>query len=135
MIDGQCMKLFCEDKTWSEADAHCKAHNGKLARILNDIRNDWISNSVYPNIVWFGANDFEEEGVWMDSAGYPVVYTNWAGGQPDGSADCLITNWGGKGLWDDYVCESGRFCHVCEDGNSAGTILTGDLKIGNNFLL
>jgi len=132
MVDGQCMKLFCHNKTWDEADAHCKAKGGRLGRILNNIRNDWILNSVYPKSVWFGGSR-KVDNNWMDSAGYPLIYTNWAPTQPDHwwkpGWECILANginrWGSQmaaTYWGDHPCDE-RFCHICED-NAEGKILS-----------
>jgi len=44
LVNGECMKAFCEQKTWEEAVAHCRrlsrSGNYHLARIMNAERNE-----------------------------------------------------------------------------------------------
>ena len=79
-------------------------------------------NSLTKAISWHAATDANAEGSW-NNHGSPLVYTNWAAGQPDNyyggytsDQDCALINWGGLGLWDDRQCEDFTYGYVCELG-------------------
>ena len=74
---------------------------------------------------WHAASD--AGGPWTND-GNPLVYTNWAQGEPNnltpndgilhGSQDCAVINYDGLGLWDDQHCDNQLFNHpyVCQLG-------------------
>ena len=70
--------------------------------------------------MWFAANDANYEGEWVND-GIPLVYTNWATGEPNDGVygqDCAATNHQvqyGLGRWDDAGCDQ-PFPYVCELG-------------------
>jgi len=74
---------------------------------------------------WHAATD--ADGSWTNY-GSPLVYTNWAEGNPDnwtpndefhdGSQDCAVINFPTLGLWDDQHCDNQYYQHqyVCQSG-------------------
>ena len=120
------MRVFCDEKkTWYGAEKDCSTRGAKLARIPNSERNSWISSQT-PDEVWFDAKDEDEEGVWTDSSGAVLSYTNWYQSddfhQPDNYGNyqhCASVNFlSQNGKWDDVACNhtSLMFCYACEFG-------------------
>ena len=71
---------------------------------------------------WIGINDKSQEGNFVyASDDTPIIWNNWANGQPDngagpgGNQDCAQIEWGSDGTWDDDYC-SNLFSFVCERG-------------------
>ena len=126
MVDGQCMRVYEDWETWLEANVYCQSVNGQLARNINSVRNNWISDQSSKQI-WFGASDTEAEGQWKDSSGVVQTYSNWRSGQPDNgfndrhkpNQDCAFSNYKEKGYWADGECGNTltRYYFVCEKGD------------------
>ena len=122
-IDGSCMRVFCPgNMDWYKSQTECQSHGGDLARITNDVRNDWISDQGLH--IWFGMFNFagtpSDPNSWSDINGNPQTYLKWAAGKPEGSSNCALTNrgvWPQNHLWDNYLCGAFRQCYACEIGN------------------
>lgn len=75
--------------TWSACQTQARAMGGDLVTIRSQADNDWLlttfgpkaNNSVWP--FWIGMNDLEAEGTWQWSSGEPLVFQNWAPGEPN----------------------------------------------------
>ena len=110
-------------KTWQAAKADCQARGGYLVTISSAAENALVTSLVPPNMAaWIGFTDEAVEGNFVWVTGEPVVYTNWAGGEPNNDQGALgedyaelYTYSGIEGLWNDdhsdvgwerpYVCE------------------------------
>ena len=124
MVDGQCLKVFDDVKTWGSAEASCIENGGHLATIGSQAQNDWISEHI-TGMAWHGATDESSEGTWTDSVGQSgLPFSNWNDGEPnkwftncgsiypvgvDGCAYC--------GKWKPNGC-SGGMPYVCGLGNA-----------------
>jgi hypothetical protein len=120
---------------WDSAEYTCASEGGTLATILSSEENMFVlqvlvqANLVGPNsVVWLGASDGKASddrsgpGTYTWVTGEPWGFTNWHGGQPDGSCTCQSTNgcdcdhWltiGEDGTWYDRNEASGR-SSICE---------------------
>ena len=123
-IDGQCLKLWHEAKTWNDAEKTCIANGGHLATIGTQAQNDWISaNAKYTT--WHGATDQFSEGKWTEALGQNALqFSDWyqhGTPEPNGgtnencgamfigsSAGCT---WCGK--WVDVECHHSAYHFVC----------------------
>jgi hypothetical protein len=100
---------------WVTAAGACEAFGGYLVTISSSSENDDVAN-LGVRATWIGANDRDVEGDWVWTDGYSVGYESWASGYPSssGSADCAITNNGGRrGDWVDTSCSS-SYPFICE---------------------
>lgn len=87
--------------TWTGAEAWAQARGGHLVTLRNWEEELWIKDTFGRHeYFWIGLSDIEEEGKWVWSSGEPVVYTNWAEGEPNNCAwpgcypeDEAIMNW------------------------------------------
>lgn len=120
---------FFEDIVdWHTAKKICEAKGGYLVIIDNKNENDMVYSGIQKiskSQAWIGATDITEEGIWRDSKGNVLKYTNWHPVQPD--------NWNGnveedyaviwpEGYWNDcgsfsavmnnigFVCEFDDLC-------------------------
>jgi hypothetical protein len=124
---------------------------GYLATILSDEENRFIDSKISTSSVWVGGEyvDTNADGtpdswkwvtgpvadqiVFRDSNGdAPGVFTEWEPGQPDGSGNCMATNYDGDdadslGNWDDLDCDDGGSPrlrpYVVEYGSNGGSVL------------
>jgi hypothetical protein len=98
-------ELGTQGLTWLEAQAEAEAKGGRVVEINSAAENDYIVQTLGDgqNSIWIGFNDTGQEGVWRDSDGAEIAYTNWMVGQPDnagGNQDYarIAAN---TGEWDD----------------------------------
>jgi Lectin C-type domain/PEP-CTERM motif len=72
---------------WTTSQAQAVALGGNLATVNDAAENTWItsqfSNFGGGRALWIGLNDFVLEGTFVWANGEPVVYTNWAPGEPN----------------------------------------------------
>lgn len=96
--------------TWSTCRAQARALGGELVTVRSQADNDWLmatfapqaQNSQWP--FWIGMNDLEQEGVWRWSSGEPLVFQNWAPGEPNdhlGVEDVAHVMADQQGRWND----------------------------------
>lgn len=72
--------------SWQEAQAVARAAGGDLVAIDGAQENAWlvatfVSEKV--DFLWIGLNDVAVEGRFEWTNGQPVIYTNWAAGEPN----------------------------------------------------
>ncbi|MCP5528023.1 MAG: pre-peptidase C-terminal domain-containing protein [Verrucomicrobiales bacterium] len=71
---------------WTAAEDWAQSWGGHLARIDDQAEQDWVSATFSGHgDVWLGLTDETVEGTWGWADGEPLVFENWAEGQPSGS--------------------------------------------------
>lgn len=147
---GECSMYFLNPQSMSgsQAQAFAQTLGTNLVSIQSQAENDCIMSALnsmgQSGIIWIGFSDEVTEGtfVWYDQS--PVVYTNWAPGEPNnqGNEDC--TQIYPNGTWNDLPCGSNNaqsiievnLCPVINAGNDM-TICVGDtafLSASNTIL-
>jgi len=84
MVDGQCLIVFDDVKSWDKAEASCIENGGHLATIASQEQNDWIAQHITASS-WHGATDQKSEGYWTLAVGAYLAsppFTNWDDGHP-----------------------------------------------------
>lgn len=105
---GLCSMYFLNPQSLSGSAAQAFAQNlgANLVSVQSQAENDCIMSSLndmgQSGVIWIGFNDEAVEGtfVWYDQS--PVVYTNWAAGEPNnagGAEDCVQIY--ADGSWND----------------------------------
>ncbi len=111
-----------EPMSWMEAEAQAVQWGGHLATLRSWDEELWIKDTFgRGQHLWIGFNDIQVEGSWDWSSGEPVVYTNWAPGEPNNNEgeDAAVMNWcedGGNDVnpeclgdfWNDVPAGGGR---------------------------
>ncbi|HUS90208.1 MAG TPA: lectin-like protein, partial [Phycisphaerae bacterium] len=90
--------------TWADAEAAAVARGGHLATINDAVENQWVWDRFHSwrNELWIGLTDQAVEGTFEWISGEPVVYTNWAFGEPSNSGnEDYVHLWGPVGEWND----------------------------------
>ena len=109
---GSGYKLYEEDKSWEDAEAHCQSEGGHLASILTESEQHEVKIAANLKVVWVGGSDQEEEGVWKWSDGSSWNYTRWRSGMGvrGKEANCLNSRENG---WFDGDCNF-KYSFVCQ---------------------
>ncbi|KAJ8031428.1 Alpha-N-acetylgalactosamine-specific lectin [Holothuria leucospilota] len=137
---GGCYRFFNDPSlSWDDAETYCKKYalscdicpdkTGHLAIIESEEENNFVFNfwksvrpspvKEFPQRVWIGFNDKEQEGnyIWVD--GTPFQYSNWNPNQPGQlreSQDCgqmwRLRN-SDLGKWNDFTCHE-QLAFLCE---------------------
>lgn len=111
---SECSMYFLnpQSMTGSQAQAFAQTLGANLVSVQSQQENDCILSSLLSlglnttnDVIWIGFNDEAVEGtfVWYDQS--PVVYTNWAAGEPNnsgGDEDCVQIY--PDGHWNDLNC-------------------------------
>ena len=109
MLGSHCYKVFVTKLRWQDAENHCQAEGGHLASVHSAEENSFVSG-LDSDRMWLGGTDTTREGRWKWSDGSAFSFTSWAWGEPNdggwflGIQDCLTTNYGAAGKWDDLDC-------------------------------
>ena len=98
-------------------------HTGKLFEPRDLATNNLVTDyarGITNTDFWFGINDIDIDGTFQYATGGNLVFTNWAGGQPDnsgGAQNCGIIGYGPlpykDGKWDDIQCYPNH-ASICE---------------------
>ncbi len=126
-------------QTYEQARAEAQALGGKLLEVDSQAESDFITALFNDgkNPIWLGITDVAEEGVWKNSGGSNVTFTNWLPGQPNNENGlnggqnyaAIVT---ADGQWDDFFNTNSSFF----DGNgfmpaTTQTIIEFDLTEGS----
>ncbi|XP_025098651.1 low affinity immunoglobulin epsilon Fc receptor-like isoform X2 [Pomacea canaliculata] len=118
-LDDKCYLYINRQVSWFSAYQTCRHRNGALASITSKQENDFVRNLLELNQVewaWLGIHDIAKTGVWLlVSTSLPVVYTNWAPGEPyDNTGENYCGLLSRAGIWEAYTCRTLNFTFVCE---------------------
>lgn len=109
--DGSCIVLFNAPLSFAAADAACIAFGARLA-ILDSAERDATAKVLAgaTGTLFIGLTDQNAEGTftWVD--GTPLVFTNFAAGEPNNAngtfeEDCGMYS-GARAAWDDRPCSN-----------------------------
>ncbi len=121
---NDCSMYFLNPASMSGSSAQAFAQNlgANLISVQSATENQCILDEIndlgYTGVIWIGFNDETAEGsfVWYDQA--PIVYTNWAPGEPNqsGNEDCVQIYPAGAnpGTWNDLSCSSSNAKSIIE---------------------
>ncbi|XP_036412536.1 galactose-specific lectin nattectin-like [Colossoma macropomum] len=101
-------KFFGLKSTWEEAEKTCVRNNAHLASVHDENEDNFIKRLIHAqsnkNIAtWLGgyrSKTARDRWYWTDGSHFD--FAEWAPGEPNGSGQCLQTNY--YGAWDDLVC-------------------------------
>ncbi|MFN7140128.1 MAG: protein kinase domain-containing protein [Limisphaerales bacterium] len=80
--------ILLTNAIWIESEAIANSLGGHLATIRSQAEQEWVFTtfSRYAGVnrmLWIGLNDAANEGTFVWTSGEPVVYSNWAVGEPN----------------------------------------------------
>lgn len=126
--------------TGSAAQSFAQTYGANLISIQSASENACILNDLNRlgyasgDVIWIGFNDEAVEGqfTWYDQS--PVVYTNWATGEPNnsgGNEDCVQIYPGGSqpGTWNDLNCGGYNSMSIIEVNLCPVTTITPPITI------
>jgi len=111
-----CYLRSAQNAAWADALASCQAWGGELVVIDSREEDAFLSEHLDVSF-WIGASDRMQEGRMLWNGGTPLVFSNWAAGQPDdygGREDCAVKTMP-AGSWNDLPCRNLN-AFVCERG-------------------
>jgi hypothetical protein len=111
-----CYLRSAQNAVWADALASCQAWGGGLVVIDSREEDAFLSEHLDVSF-WIGASDRIQEGRVLWNGGAPLVFSNWAAGQPDdyqGREDCVVKTMP-VGSWNDLPCRNLN-AYVCERG-------------------
>ncbi|KAE8588335.1 hypothetical protein XENTR_v10022468 [Xenopus tropicalis] len=117
-FQGFCYRHFHERRSWEEAETFCRDAGGHLTSIMTPEEQEFLNNK-YNDYQWTGLNDRTIEGDFQWSDGNPLLYENWAHGQPDSyflsGENCVVMVGHNEGKWSDVPCNY-HLPFVCKMG-------------------
>ena len=74
-----------DEKPWLQQEAEAVTLGGHLVTINDDAENTWVWDRFGGVRIglFFGFNDFADEGNWVWASGEAVTFINWRGGEPN----------------------------------------------------
>lgn len=79
-----------------------EAAGGTLLRIDNQAEMDWILKTFWQGrAIYVDASDAVTEGIWLNSDGERIGYTNWMPGEPNSDRQDFAVIANDRGQWDD----------------------------------
>nr|XP_055057575.1 pulmonary surfactant-associated protein D-like [Misgurnus anguillicaudatus] len=111
------------EKTFDEGIQICKEVGGTIALARDAVENQALHKVVIASGLskkpFIGGTDRDKEGQFVDIDGKPLIFTNWASGEPDNYQEtqhcgALIV---ASGLWDDVTCNERRpiLCEIQQE--------------------
>ena len=91
--------------SWGNASTACGMDDAYLAVIDTMAENDLVRGLVAFGDIWIGLSDLAVEGTFEWVNGAPLVFQNWAAGEPNAGTDmhdCVEMYAGGR--WNDTTC-------------------------------
>ncbi|OCT66526.1 brevican core protein isoform X2 [Xenopus laevis] len=117
-FQGFCYKHFHARRSWEEAENFCREAGGHLTSIMTPEEQEFLINK-YNDYQWIGLNDKTIEGDFQWSDWNPLLYENWAHGQPDSyflsGENCVVMVGNNEGKWSDVPCNY-HLPFVCKMG-------------------
>ncbi|XP_025099627.1 C-type lectin domain family 4 member M-like [Pomacea canaliculata] len=106
---GKCYILSPSFQTWSESFKACGKIRGHFIKINSAAENDLVRQLISPNYThwaWLPIHDLNKEGLWEQAKSKkPLVYHNWAVGEPNQNGDEDCGAMAADGLWNDLSCD------------------------------
>ncbi|CAH1248684.1 CSMD1 [Branchiostoma lanceolatum] len=117
MYDGKCYIMSDTRGTFVDAETKCAEEGGILATVKDQQVQDFLVQllSVSNKDVWIGLTDQDVEGQFVWADGTPLVYSNWAPGEPNGddTTNCVhlwpLANF----RWHDMPCGRSNY-YICQ---------------------
>jgi len=109
---GHYYLYFRPAASWHDARDACEAEGGYLATISSEEEDTFVWGLAGRRRFWLGMSDEAQEGNWVWVNGEPVVYTNWASGEPNNHNNQDVLGRRPYG-WDDYGITISH-TYVCE---------------------
>ena len=107
--------------SWSEAEAYAQGIGEHLVTIDDAAEQAWVHSAFASfDSLWIGLSDAVEEGTWVWSSGEPVVYTNWASGEPNNGNSYNWALMASDGLWYDFYASARLWALIEVDTAAAG---------------
>ncbi len=122
--NGHFYQSFTKRKSWTDAKSSCEKLGGYLVTITSEEERLFLMNNVFEGSgksFWAGATDSETEGQWRWITGEPLVFTDWAKGEPndENKEDYLELPAYFDYRWNDVPDAVKPNCYVCEwDGTT-----------------
>lgn len=117
------------------ATTYCQGLGGHVVSIGDAQENDFIAK-MSPDNKLIGLSDSANEGTFVWSNGEPLVFTNWAIGQPDNFGNEDNVEMLGEGTWNDYngaaeptVCEFESQPTIVKFKNGATEIVATNVRV------
>ncbi|MEL6572287.1 MAG: PQQ-dependent sugar dehydrogenase [Pseudomonadota bacterium] len=103
-FDGSTYVLGTNGLSWDEAQLEAEALGGTLVRIDSQAEQDFILETFWQNrAIAMDATDLASEGVWVNSDGEEIGFSNWRPGEPNNARGIQDYAWivSEDGRWDD----------------------------------
>merc|ERR1712115_318448 len=103
-----------------QAQKNCQKEGGHLASIHSEAENNFVANLTNGVSIWVGGTYDPTNQTWMWVDGSPLTFTGWPDDEPSGDGNCMLTNWGGDGEWNDRPCNQRGFSakFLCKRSNA-----------------
>jgi len=105
--------------SWEGSEVFCQeAGYDGLARIQSEEENEFVMSLVsaadYPNDIWIGLSDEEDDGVWEWTDGTLASWTNFGPGEPSPTEENCVELYGTNDwTWNDRPCNE-EFPATCQ---------------------
>ena len=111
--EGSKYKLYKEEKTWADAEAHCQREGGHLASVQTERDLEELKAAAGTWRAWMGGTDQHQEGIWRWSDDSPWGFTDWeiGHGNRGDSKNCAWLDFGYG--WSDVECQY-TYSFICQ---------------------